>query len=220
MLREPQMLGFWPFFFFFVESFYIRKQLLAPSQAFFLSLPLSYLSHPIFLFCPSCACSSSHYCSRWHSVRLPFCPWHISLVHLLAPQKAARCSERARAASCPFSGSEGWAYAVTAEQRWRTGQRHPPSRSPPELWLFCQHHGKTHCSGRRGQQALGTSPVPYPWQYVSSGKVERLARSWLPGAPAHSIYRPLCWPRNIKLKKNLLLFFSTLSKLSSSYFVA
>ena len=97
---------FFSFFFFCLFVFVFgRKIALGTVTGFFLcvfflllSSLLVFSTSPIFAFLER---SSSCCCSCWCPALFPLPSWHVSLDHLLAPQKATCCSERARTASCP-----------------------------------------------------------------------------------------------------------------------
>ena len=173
-LDNSRNLGFSLFNCFFFLGFVLGKKIaldtitgiLSPSAFCPLpSLPFCHLAHPFFLFFLS-TCSSPC-CPHWHWVWLPFSPRCVSIARLLPPQKAARCSEHARTASCPFLAlkAEQMLSQLSSVRRQWPSQRHPLQVTAWALaMLFCQRRGETHCSSRRGQQALGSSPVPYPWR--------------------------------------------------------
>lgn len=93
-----------PFFFFFF-LFQIGNSSWCCHRSFLCILPSPFSVlltfntslHPFLPFFSSSYNCCSHHCSAL----LPFSPWHVSLDHLFAAQKATCCSECARTASRP-----------------------------------------------------------------------------------------------------------------------
>lgn len=103
--------------------------------------------HPFLPFFSSSYNCCSHHCSAL----LPFSPWHVSLDHLFAAQKATCCSEHARTASRP-------SLALNTEhmlsQLSRAQQSHPKERCPLPR-AHCLSAGFSACAMARPAAAVG-----------------------------------------------------------------